>query len=1630
MMLATRTCRRFRRVLPALVLSLAVVAPVRAGPMTVSPAMGGTGTVIKLRATGLGANTNYLLEFVGNPATPIGTLTSDASGVIYTTRTLGTLPTGTGKLRLKTTVLGGTVVANSAFTALAPLAFVPPPGNVHAGQRIRYSVTGLAPGTLTLVYESGTVVGPVAVSGSTYSGQFAVPADRPATLPANARIRVQNKVGNAVVNELNTTLAVQRALTSPFSIGITQPPPNQLRADRRFPVSGTVNVANNEPVPERLSLWYFGDNGEVLPLGSTDVAPGAGQSSYQFESGSPGFLSMTAAQTALGGRARIIGNGSDSFGRPQVNNTGSANDIYAQVPSDRWQVKIRVVRQDGTPIQGAIVQVEGAPVLPTTTADPGSSGSAETPAGTLQEIAANSPYSQLRTLVTDAQGCPLTLARRVTDANGEAVFQFEDSTLAAFTLGYEPGACNAGGGTSDCLNFFNKLLRVGIDASAQGYGFQVPAGEANAGDFMPHIYLMEFTGTNDDSTSNDVVTFYNFYRDQDVPLHTGGRSSIFTQQLPAITPRVGIYDTTILPWAATSETLDYYELGVNDDGVTVFVPVTRLNYGPIYSRRGIPNDWIPAGQGFPTQITVRTDPAVSQAITSATLFLNVDRSGGPEFIGNFSSSPLDLDCSIDGLDKALTWRANLPANLHSQASGPIDGFVEFIGSGASGRAKQQIRIDMRERDVSWLNQTRDGAPVYSERAVNFPNGAQNIALTAVENTPDASTQLPSTPCCNIGRLANRTDNTRLIEVSSGPNGDYSSAPLDGSHLAAGRAGDATLLEAGDENVFTLIDQSYPLFYYVWGVPLLAGIEVGANVNILAEISIENRYVLAPNKQPLLEMTTTPSLDLGLNFYLDLDVLFDLVDGGVDVDAVFYLDMPVRVRDGVLLPDDPDFDAALYFSWHFEVFCLPLDVICDALNDIEGCERLLPTPVQSCAGNGPLATPSRGDGGRVRTVVVAQHTALAYAAGGGGLMALTRPDPMQQQPPSLVARQIGGGYFGSATDEHVLSTAPGIRSLAIAYYDDERALAVWAESADSYATLATRTPVQRLARQRLMYALWDGDSWAPKAQLTAVSGGEGGVALAACTERASADCPAGGEVLAVWTRDMAGDLNQHRTRIYSSRFGPVRGWTTPQPVDGSALLDSAPSATYVAGTPVVAFVRSTSGVFADTAARRVAYRYLQAGSAVQVPAALPGSVAWPSIVALPAGGFAIVHTHADDPDAFVGNTQRAALAYADACSGGSCSVVAQAVTDANGRPVYGERPTALLDADGNLNVVMRGTGFGIGPAGEQNLPLDSLGMAARTGELIGFTTARGQSVIAPQALSADGAVYYAPTAAYDPELRQVVATGTRGPVLPQSQRALLKAAGIEGVPARAAATLVAAPGGGEPERVLYSADAGVDFAIESVTSTSTALNGGNALSVSVRLRNVGAAYVAGSPSRQVLFSFDKPRDAGGIALDGRIVPSLQAGEAATLTASVTVPAGFTPDETHRLYAQVAHNGNPVEDVNEANDSGTLDFGGMPMVFGLQATPIRGTSVVQLLWDDVEDPWGLVAGYRIWCHDGDGRWKHLGSSFERGFIDLLAPLGVERSYRVTSYSAKAIESPPSSVVTAKALAIDGLFANGFE
>jgi fibronectin type 3 domain-containing protein len=102
--------------------------------------------------------------------------------------------------------------------------------------------------------------------------------------------------------------------------------------------------------------------------------------------------------------------------------------------------------------------------------------------------------------------------------------------------------------------------------------------------------------------------------------------------------------------------------------------------------------------------------------------------------------------------------------------------------------------------------------------------------------------------------------------------------------------------------------------------------------------------------------------------------------------------------------------------------------------------------------------------------------------------------------------------------------------------------------------------------------------------------------------------------------------------------------------------------------------------------------------------------------------------------------------------------------------------------------------------------------------------------------------------------------------------------------------------------------------------------------------------------------------------------------------------------------------------------------------LLASTRNGIPVTQLQWRGSTDP--RVAGYRVYRREPDGRYVPLGASAAEGFLDISAQFGVMRTYAVSSYSRRGVESALSDPVNAAPEAKlvdasgDAVFANSFE
>jgi hypothetical protein len=313
----------------------------------------------------------------------------------------------------------------------------------------------------------------------------------------------------------------------------------------------------------------------------------------------------------------------------------------------------------------------------------------------------------------------------------------------------------------------------------------------------------------------------------------------------------------------------------------------------------------------------------------------------------------------------------------------------------------------------------------------------------------------------------------------------------------------------------------------------------------------------------------------------------------------------------------------------------------------------------------------------------------------------------------------------------------------------------------------------------------------------------------------------------------------------------------------------------------------------------------------------------------------------------------------------------------------------------------------------------------SGDLVAIPVARNLVRSRTVSITADGATHFGVSAAFNPlsdEIATVAAT-----YVPESLvglRAALKSAGPMGQVAYGKAVTTV---GIVEMRALPSAP---DLGVEEVTTNLPSVAPNAAAQATVRVGNRGAGFDTSADGVAKLeLRWNLPTGTGA-PLASVNLANLGAGESRDVVLNFNLPATAFADEAHTLYAVIVPAETAVE-LDGDNNVGSVVFPGLPEPTELATSAEPGLAPVQLVWATPDDP--RVVGYRVYRREGD-RWLPLGSSNRRGFLDLSAQFGVQRTYAITSYSARGVESERSEAITTMpvpAAATDSLlFADGFE
>ncbi|HET9485766.1 MAG TPA: CARDB domain-containing protein [Xanthomonadales bacterium] len=945
-----------------------------------------------------------------------------------------------------------------------------------------------------------------------------------------------------------------------------------------------------------------------------------------------------------------------------------------------------------------------------------------------------------------------------------------------------------------------------------------------------------------------------------------------------------------------------------------------------------------------------------------------------------------------------------------------------------------------EIDIEDVNDRRGVVPIcfhwqqpparmfnYDSILVDDINPFHVVVTSDGQQRAAASTQSPDPGDYGIGARRNDTMVSEGLFETFGPSGTTGAVPafVNGFQqfsktpppVAEGMSVQPNVtVNFGDPNPQVLIDESIPVFQWYWGVPEVLSIDLSANLGLLATYEFNGSVRYSSSGAADTTIHSDATFGVFVPFVADIDILFGvLFDAGAQLTPGFTSSMPLDIRNGDV-SGGPCFTFNLTFSAFLDVCNLcPWDTEINYFDEILRARDGAGCPANKSGFDALIAKadPPEAIRAQLRNPAVGFDT-----MGNGQVLALdgTR---------ALAATRIVSGEVDATL---ALSQAANIRTPAVGYFAADRALAVWAESAASAASLASMDAQAKGRQQRLAYAVWNGSAWSAKQFLTSPGNGEGHVKIAVCPE-GQAGCPAAGEAFVVWQHNQSGVMNAPRMKLRYARFDPAAGtFSAITTIDSltQSINDITPSAVYAGSTPVVAWVRAGASL-ADTAARRLAYRFIGV-AATQVSNDLPAGIAQPSLHAIDFDSLRLAYTLADAGQAFAGSHQALHIARAQ-CTSGVCTWAGQKVRDADGRAIYGERPSLVTSTGIEPTVVFRATRFGTSAGGAAARATDPIGVATGSGDLIAVQPSFNSGTGRFRALTADGSVHFQPVAAFNPMSGEIVAVSA-----PKAVPQIARVAGLLG---KKAEPMMVAQGSSKALGsgiMMHSAGSMPDLAFESVTSTVSTTTGGQTLPVTVRVGNRGATYSASEGAVTMEFRWDR---VAAPAITSPIA-SIAGGSSRTQVVNVPIPAGYMPDEPHALSVVLV----VPEEVLEAdtsNNESTLELGALPVPFELMSELQPGSPFVNINWQVESDP--RVAGYRIYFEDALGELHPLGSTSTTGFLDFAATFDVARTYRVASYSARGVESglsdpiqvmPVESTIdpTAPPAGADPLFLDGFE
>lgn len=985
------------------------------------------------------------------------------------------------------------------------------------------------------------------------------------------------------------------------------------------------------------------------------------------------------------------------------------------------------------------------------------------------------------------------------------------------------------------------------------------------------------------------------------------------------------------------------------------------------------------------------------------------------------------DCGIQGPDLSKPARiytgtlANagraIPPGKHALVAEVDDGYgVKSIRVDLKweGLPDWYLQNNVRDRSATWsaartvITATRfsnsddtalndnlkfDAEDVKVDKPVENNSGLKNLN---VQFLPASGKPFTSQPSGSRGKSWNDGLPEQTNSTKAGGLNNFMAYSLRPEQAGPQSATEAGVLEERFERHFGTGERDQTLFPPImYGFVPLASVRLSASLHYNVGVTVTG--VLKMSETPDLAMTVWPYARMGVKVDIAGEILGGLVARfGARANPNMAVDAPVRFSAAGKNSADMCFRFRLDLTLYAGFVCNPFE------SGYEACAFQTAKTINALNGRTPNTPFCNGLGLMANTPLAGSNTLSVDAT------FANEPPPPDAHPAiatdgintlalwnspnnGLVYSQFDGAAWSAPQN----LTPQIAERAAVAFYDINRAVAVWNASDLQYTPGLALDIDSAMQHQFLAYALWDGNAWSAPQRLTQPTTGDGGAVLAGCMAGAPG-CAPGGEVTAAWTHIAGGTFEQHQFRVFTARFN-AGAWSAAQAADPSSTsMDTAPSVAYSNGEPVVLWVRDPDRNLATASGRRIALRRLNSPT-VELPASLPDGIVVASLAAETDGELVIGFTRATG-EALMSNTNTL-FAARQTCAP-ACSFSHVQLRDGAGRALQGQRPLVMLDKQGRATITYRAMGFGAGTDGLSESVFDSAGMTLGTGDLAQVEVDFAQPVASPVALTRDGAVNWQNAAAYNPLLDKVIAMSVRGNTPAQSQAMSILANANS---ANSASVIANQP-------IAFAAAPRMsDFVLQSITPNARFAEDGTPLSVNVRVMNAGVAW-AGSNAQplQIVATWDGPY--GSVAAAGEAtLTALRGGEVALVNINLQPPQGSLHAQ-HTLYVTVNPYGGLIESTRD-NNILTMPVGGVPAPAQARVTTDPRNKLIGVTWDAVEGG-PAVASYRVYRRNAGGAWQPVGTSLGTTWSDLNAAWDTDYEYAVTALTRFGYESAKSA------------------